>query len=117
MTEPTSTQTCPACGATVAGEARACGHCAAPLDPTVALREPPKGKWYHNIWGVLAILFFFLGPFGLPLVWNNPRFSRRLKIGLTVVTTAYTAWLVDLTMRVIKAVTEGVNQFNSTLTF
>lgn len=117
MAEPTSTQTCPACGATGTGGAKYCSQCAAPFDPTVSLREPARAKWYHNVWFVLVMLFFVLGPFGLPLVWKNPRFSRGLKIGLTVVAIAYTVWLVDLTMRVVKAVTEGVNQFNSSLTF
>jgi len=40
------------------------------------------------------LLFFVLGPFGLPLLWKSPRFSRGLKIALTVAVVAYSALLV-----------------------
>jgi hypothetical protein len=63
------------------------------------------------------MLFFVLGPFGLPLVWKNPRFSRWVKIALTIVMILYTIWLVDVTIRAIRLVTERVDQFNSTLQF
>ena len=79
--------------------------------------EPPQAKWYHNIWFVLFMLFFLLGPFGLPLVWKNPRFSRALKIALTVTMVLYTLLLVDLTLRAVRAVMGELGQFNATLQF
>jgi hypothetical protein len=108
---------CPACGATPAGSARYCSACGAPLDPAAARAQPPPIKWYYNVWFVLAMLFFVLGPFGLPLVWKHPRFSRGVKWGLTALTLAYTVWLIDATIRATQAVLERVNQLNETLRF
>jgi len=77
--------------------------------------EPPRPKWYYNVWFVLAMLVFVLGPFGLPLVWKNPHFSRWVKIALTLAMAVYTVLLVDVTIRMVRAVLNGVGQFNSTL--
>ena len=63
------------------------------------------------MWLVLAILFFVAGPFGLPLVWKNPRFSKGVKIVLTLVMIVYTVWLVDMTVKAVKTVTDHLNQF------
>jgi hypothetical protein len=54
------------------------------------------------------MLFVVLGPFGLPLVWKNPRFSRRAKAALTIATVLYTILLVDLTLRAIRAVLQDL---------
>jgi hypothetical protein len=70
----------------------------------------PTNRWYHNVWFVLAMLFFVLGPLGLPLVWKNPRFSRSVKWLLTVVMAAYTLWLVDLTVKAVQMAMDQVNQ-------
>lgn len=108
---------CPACGTTADGAAKYCSACGTPLDPTATRSQPPPIKWYYNIWFVLVMLFFVLGPFGLPLVWKNPRFSRGVKVGLTILAIAYTLWLIDATIRITRAVLEGVNRFNETLQF
>ncbi|MBI3322025.1 MAG: hypothetical protein HYZ91_07155 [Candidatus Omnitrophica bacterium] len=84
---------------------------------TIPTGPPQVNKWYHNIWFVLFMLFFVLGPFGLPLVWKNPRFSRALKVALTVAMVLYTLLLVELTVRAVRAVMGEINQFNSTLQF
>ena len=76
-----------------------------------------KPKWYFNVWFVLLMLFFVLGPFGLPLVWKHPRWSRWIKTVLTLVMVLYTAALIYGTIRAGKAVIQGVEQFNSTLSF
>ena len=83
------------------------------------MAEPstPKSKWYYNVWFVLLMLFFVLGPFGLPLVWKHPRFSRRVKVTLTLVMVLYTLVLIEATVRMVRAVMQGVEQFNSTLQF
>jgi hypothetical protein len=41
------------------------------------------------------MLFVVLGPFGLPLPWKSPSFSRWSKIALTVAVAAYTVLLVE----------------------
>ena len=83
------------------------------------MAEPstPKPKWYYNVWFVLLMLFVVMGPFGLPLVWKNPRFSHGVKVALTVVMVLYTLVLIEATVRMVRAVMQGVEQFNSTLQF
>ena len=85
--------------------------------PMTTAPETPKPKWYYNVWFVLMMLFFVLGPFGLPLVWKNPRFSRATKGILTGVMVLYTVLLVAVTLRMFRAITNEINQFNSTFQF
>jgi hypothetical protein len=73
---------------------------------------PPK--WYHNVWFVLVMLLFVVGPFGLPLVWKNPAFPRWVKWALTVVMVCYTLWLLDLTIRMTRAILAESNAFQTT---
>ena len=51
-------------------------------------------KWYYNRWLVLAMLFFVTGPFGFPLLWRSPQFSRRAKWVWTVLVLVYTGLLI-----------------------
>jgi len=59
----------------------------------------PESRWFYSVWSVLLALFVFLGPFGLPLLWKSPRFSRGAKILLTALTTVYTLVLIAETVR------------------
>lgn len=36
-------------------------------------------KWYFRTW-TIVVLILFIGPFGLPLLWINPYYSRKSKI-------------------------------------
>ena len=56
----------------------------------------PENKWYHSRWMVLLMLFVVLGPFGLPLLWKSPHFSKRWKQILTVLTLIYTALVLRM---------------------
>ncbi len=104
------------CQTPAAPGAKFCSHCGAPLTAGTApaVRTLP---WYYNVWVVLLLLVFVLGPFGLPLVWNNPRFSPTAKWVITSLLIVYTVLLGMLTLRMIRAVQESLNAFNSTLTF
>ena len=51
-------------------------------------------KWYLRPIGVILLLFFVLGPFGLPLLYKSPKFSKTLKIVLTIAVTIYTFYLI-----------------------
>ena len=108
-------KTCASCGATMTAEANYCSRCGAPPGPEPAGAVAPAIKWYYNVWFVLFMLFFVLGPFGLPLVWKHPRFSRWVKIALTALMCLYTAVLAELTVRMTKAVLDNMHQFQSTL--
>jgi hypothetical protein len=56
---------------------------------------PSPPHWYYRPWAVVVLLFFVLGPVGLPLLWRSPGFTRRWKIALTVVMVVYTVLLID----------------------
>ena len=45
-------------------------------------QNPPK--WYFKTWSLVGS-FLCVGPFMLPLVWTNPRFSKKSKIVTTIV--------------------------------
>jgi hypothetical protein len=66
-------------------------------------------KWYYNVWFVLFLLLFVLGPFALPLVWKNPRFSSTVKLLLTVLAVGYTVVLFVMTARMIQAVQSSLD--------
>ena len=53
-----------------------------------------KPRWTSSIWFVLLMLFFVLGPLGLPILWKSLRFSKRAKILLTIATVIYTGWIL-----------------------
>jgi hypothetical protein len=40
-------------------------------------KEGEKVKWYLRPLAVVLSLFFVLGPFGLPLLYRSPKFSRK----------------------------------------
>lgn len=114
MESGATTNTCPLCGATTPEPATFCSQCGQPLGGTPRPAQP-QPRWYYNIWFVLFMLFFVVGPFGLPLVWKNPRLSRGVKLALTLAMTVYTVLLIDLTRRTVQAVMNEVSQFQSTL--
>ena len=59
------------------------------------------------------MLFFVLGPFGLPLVWKNPRFARWMKLSLTVLMGLYTWWLIALTIKMVHVAMGHLNDLQS----
>jgi hypothetical protein len=64
------------------------------------IKQEEKVKWYLHPISVLLLIFCVLGPFGLPLLYKSPRFSKTLKIILTVVVIAYTSYLVFATLEI-----------------
>ena len=57
-------------------------------------------KWYLNPISVVLLLFFVLGPFGLPLLYKSPKFSKPLKIILTIVVIFYTSYLIYASLEI-----------------
>lgn len=115
MDEREGLQACPACAAIAASSATFCSGCGARLSATA---EPAvgRGKWYHNIWFVLAMLFLVAGPFGLPpLVWKNLRLPRWAKALLTAAVVLYTLLLINTTIVMVQAVMKEIGQFTTTL--
>jgi uncharacterized membrane protein YvbJ len=84
---------CPFCAEEIQDDAVKCKHCGSMLEKN----EPEK--WYFKPVS-LIIAFITVGPFALPLVWKNPRFSQRTKIIISLIVIVVT---VILTIQVIEA--------------
>ena len=62
--------------------------------------EGGKVKWYLRPVSVVLLLFLVLGPFGLPLLYKSPKFSRTLKVILTIVVIVYTSYLIFASLEI-----------------
>jgi hypothetical protein len=58
-------------------------------------------KWYLRPMSVVLLLFFVLGPFGLPLLYKSSGFTRKWKIVLTILVIIYTSYLITLTLEFV----------------
>ena len=72
----------------------------------------PGEKWYHSVLAVLLALFFVLGPFGLPILWKSPRFTREWKWIFTALTLLYTAFLLWFTGSAVQESLRLISQQN-----
>ena len=64
------------------------------------IKENQKTKWYLRPISVVLLLFFVLGPFGLPLLYKSPKFGKASKIILTVVVIIYTSYLIFASLEI-----------------
>jgi hypothetical protein len=78
-------------------------------------RDEGKTKWYLSPIGVVLLLFFVLGPFGLPLLYRSPKFSRTMKIVLTIVVTFYTAYLIFVSLKIARELYKQMEELRSVL--
>jgi hypothetical protein len=65
-------------------------------------KEDAKVKWYLRPISIVLLLFFVLGPFGLPLLYKSPKFSKTLKIILTMGIIIYTSYLIFASLEIAK---------------
>jgi len=72
-------------------------------------------KWYFRPISVLLLLFFVLGPFGLPLLYKSPHFSRTLKIILTVAVVLYTSYLIFASLEIGRQLYKIVEELQGVL--
>ncbi len=73
-------------------------------------KEDGKIKWYLRPVAVVLSLFFVLGPFGLPLLYKSPKFSKGLKIALTIIVIIYTSYLIFALLEIGKELYTGIGQ-------
>jgi membrane protein implicated in regulation of membrane protease activity len=63
----------------------------------------PQDKWYFRT-STLIIAFLCVGPFVLPLVWFNPRFSLKVKIIITAIVIIFSYYLAALLLDSLKSI-------------
>ena len=68
---------------------------------TLSEERPPE-KWYFKTIAVITA-FLTIGPLALPLVLLHPRYSRWVKLLVTVATIVLTYYLIQWCDRTIKA--------------
>ena len=85
------------------------------LEKTLRMGKEEKVKWYLRPIGVVLLLFFVLGPFALPLLYKSPKFSKTLKIVLTIVVMIYTSYLIIATVEIARNLYIKMEEFQGML--
>jgi hypothetical protein len=78
-------------------------------------KEDGKTKWYLRPMGVVLLLFFVLGPFGLPLLYKSPNFSKTSKIILTIAVVLYTSYLIFASLEIARELYSRMGELQDAL--
>ena len=78
-------------------------------------KEDEKVKWYLRPISVVLLLFIILGPFGLPLLYKSPKFSKTSKIILTIAVIIYTSYLIFASLEIARQLYSGMGELQNML--
>ena len=78
-------------------------------------KEDGKVKWYLRPINVVLLLFFVLGPFGLPLLYKSPKFSKTFKIILTIAVIIYTSYLIFASLEIARQLYSSMGELQDML--
>jgi membrane-bound acyltransferase YfiQ involved in biofilm formation len=65
-------------------------------------KEDEKIEWYLRPVSVVLLLFFVLGPFGLPMLYKSSKLSKTTKIILTIIIIIYSSYLIFASLEIGK---------------
>jgi hypothetical protein len=98
---------------------RWCVYCYQPVEPGFAYcphcgKRVRSARWYYSTFAVVIGLAT-VGPFALPLVWFNPRYTKLTKAVLTVLILVVTGlllyWIVQLYVQTAEQVRQILNAY------
>ena len=106
---------CPFCSEEIQDETIKCSYCGGMLDKykdwNEMLDKKQPEKWYFKT-SLLITAFLCIGPFALPLLWFNPRFSQKTKIIASVIIIILSYYLGILLLNSIKSIGKYYQQIN-----
>ena len=101
---------CPFCQEDMEDDAVKCSHCGGMLDKK---QQQPEKKYFKTSFLVIALLC--VGPFALPFLWFNPRFSQKTKIIVSAIVIIISYYLLNMFMSSVASAGKYYQQiFNPT---
>ena len=65
-------------------------------------KNKEKTVWYYRT-RALVVAFLCVGPLALPLLWFNPRYNLKVKIGISIAVIILTVFLIKWSVDVLKS--------------